>query len=176
MPYHLTTKKTWNETLHDLSDTFRLWKISVWHVEPMQPRRRMNQFHDVDERAVTVRYTKDGHEVVLTMDKQDRAHDNLRVLYLAVEAMRMNEARGIADVVASAYAQLPAPGQTSHAASPVVGDPYAVLGVQRSDSLEAIERIWKGRLWDAHPDHGGSQERTAALNAAMNAIRKERAP
>jgi DnaJ-domain-containing protein 1 len=111
--------------------------------------------------------------VVLTMAKQDRAVDNLRVLYLAIEAMRLNEARGIAEVVASAYAQLP-PGRSAPALP--TDDPYAVIGVDRHDSLEGIERVWKARLWEAHPDHGGTTERTAQLNAAMDAIRKDKAP
>lgn len=170
--YHLTTDKTWDETIKDLAETFRKWGIVRWLVEPTRPARARNQYHDQQQRSVLVRYTKDGQETVLTMAKQDRAHDNLRVLYLAIEALRLNEARGIAEVVASAYAQLPPPGQTPHALP--ANDPYAVIGVDRHDSLEGIERVWKARLWEAHPDHGGSQEKTAGLNAAMDAIRREK--
>jgi len=178
VPYHLTTKKTWDETIRDLDETFRLWKVKTWFVEPMRPPRKMNQSHSPTERIVTMRYTKDDHEVVLVSGSQERAHDNLRALYLAVERMRLIDLAGLTDLVRTAYAQLPPAGQTTHPDSTASAasnpDPYAVLGVNRSDSLEAIERVWRAKLWGAHPDHGGSQEQTAPLNAAMDAIRRER--
>lgn len=174
--YRITTKKTWDQTLDDLAEQFRLWGVSSWTVDPVRPRHAINQWNNTEAlRAVTLRYQLRDRDVVLTMSKQARAHDNLRVLYLAVEAMRLNEARGIAEVVASAYAQLPpAGGTTPGTAMAETSDPYAVLGVERSYALDVIESIWKARLRAAHPDHGGKQEDAARLNAAMAAIRKEK--
>jgi hypothetical protein len=172
--YRLTTEKTWDQTLDDLVDTFRKWPgITHWTVDPLRPKRAINQYHNEQERRVTLRYTLAGREIVLTMDRQARAHDNLRVLYLAVEAMRLNEQRGIAEVVASAYAQLPGPKDLTPRSAPAIVDPYAALGVDRSYPLDVIESIWKARLRAEHPDRGGSQENAAKLNAAMDAIRKE---
>lgn len=164
--YTLTTQKTWDQTITELAETFRKWDVVRWAVEPMRPRHTIKQFNNTPEmRTVTLRYWLRDREVVLSLDEQARAHDNLRVLYLAVEALRLNELRGIANVVASAYLQL---------APPAADDPYAILGASRSDPIEVIERAWKARLQAAHPDHGGSQEAAAPLNAAMAAIRKER--
>lgn len=156
--YHLSTSKTWAATIKDLDETFRKWGINRWSVEPTrQPKASERQ-------AVTLRYWRNNGEVVLPMGKQWKAVDNLRVLYLAVEAMRMNELRGISDVVASAYAQLPVPKEAN--------DPYAVLRVDPAWSLAEIEGVWKARLKSNHPDRGGSTEMTAKLNAAMEEIRR----
>ena len=163
--YILRTEKKWGETLADLEDTFRLWGIHEWTVTPMRPRSR-GRYQGKDERRVTLHYLKDGAEIDLPMDQQDRAEDNLRVLYLAVEAMRMNEKRGIADVVRDAYLQLPAPLK--------VRDPYEVLGVRSDSPIEVVEAAYRALAKQAHPDAGGSTEVMTSLNEAVAQIRKER--
>lgn len=172
--YHLSTDKTWTQTRTDLEETMRKWGITRYTIDPVKPAFNPAKRIQTDqERSVTVRYTKsDGVQVVLTSQAQERAVDNFRALYLAIERMRLIDAAGLTDIVRQAYAQLPPPGATPPALT--TDDPYAVIGVQRGDSLEGIERVWKARLWEAHPDHGGDLERTARLNAAMDAIRKER--
>jgi hypothetical protein len=108
-------------------------------------------------------YTKDGKEVILSMGKQNRAVDNLRVLYLAIEAMRMNEKRGIGDVIGSAYLQLAAP--------PKAKDPYEVLEIRQGASLEIAEAVYRTMVKKAHPDAGGSIEKVKELNHAIEEIR-----
>ncbi len=98
------------------------------------------------------------------MGKQQRAADNLRVLYLAVEAMRLNEKRGIADVIESAYVQIAAPKQER--------DPYEVLGIVPGSPLAVAEAVYKARIKSAHPDAGGTTEATRELNDAIEKIRK----
>lgn len=46
----------------------------------------------------------------------------------------------------------------------------AVLGVAPSASRREIERAYRAQMKRAHPDHGGSVERAAALNAARDAL------
>lgn len=172
--YNLTTQKTWDATLSDLGETFRKWPdVTHWIVDPTRPRRAINQYHSPDERRVTLRYTKGGHEVVLTMAEQDRAHDNLRVLYLAVEAMRLNELRGISDVVASAYAQLPPPKDLQPASTPAIADPYQVLGLRRGVPLDVAEAVFRTLAKTAHPDAGGDRSQWDRVQAAIEQIRKE---
>lgn len=175
--YNVWTKKTWHETKRELETTFRKWGVADYAVESFIGKgfnpRKFNQTEQ--ELTVTVRYTRpDGVIVRLTSSAQDRAIDNFRALYLAIERMRLIDAAGLTDIVRQAYAQLPSPTQRV-ILTPPADDPYAVIGADRHDSLEAIERVWKARLWSAHPDHGGTAEKTAALNAAMDAIRKEKA-
>lgn len=46
----------------------------------------------------------------------------------------------------------------------------AVLGVGASASKREIERAYRSQMKRAHPDHGGSVERAAALNAARDVL------
>lgn len=162
MAYRLETKKSWHETDRALTAEFQRWgqlrrgRVE-WKLENVRGRR-----------DVTLRYTLPGEpEVVLQMAKQASAEDNLRVLYLAIEAMRLNEVRGIADVIREAYLALPAPAREA--------DPYEVLGVVRTMDLEDIKAVWQSKLRrGAHPDVGGNSADATALNKAWEAIRVDR--
>lgn len=167
MAYILKTDKAWHETQYDLSETMRKWGVTEWKTN--RPRGAQQRYGFQSEQARTVRltYSKDGKEVHLTMDTQERAVDNLRVLYLAVEAVRLNEARGIADVVESAYLQLAAP--------PKRRDPYEVLGIRPDAPLAVAEAAWKALIRKAHPDAGGSAEQVKELNQAIEEIRNQAA-
>ncbi len=174
MAYNLRTSKTWSDTMKELGDTMDKGRVDRWKVECVKlPRYAAAEIQSLDERTVTLRYTKAGNEVVLSMNKQDRAVDNLRVLYLAVEAMRMNEVRGIGEVLQSAYAQLPPPKPAP--AAIVLNDPYSVLGASRNADLEMIEAMYKVLVKRNHPDAGGDPEQLKRVVAAMETIRKERA-
>jgi len=170
--YRITTEKTWDETLQDFEETFRKWRVRDWRVEPMRPPRKANQYHSEAERVVTLRYTRESRKVVLVSRSQARAHDNLRALYLATERMRLIDAAGLTDLVRTAYAQLPPPRGTL-AQPPSPSDPYAVLGVERSDALDLIEAIYRARAKAAALGPQPSEEQLRQLNAAIAAIREE---
>lgn len=173
--YTLVTGKTWDETIRDLGETFRKWnRVSHWTVEPIRPKRASNQSQNEQERSVTVRYTLAGRDVTLTMATQERAHDNLRVLYLAVEALRLNEARGIAEVVASAYLQLPAPAGSAPMPAILGSDPYNVLGLTPGAPLSVAEAAYRTLAKTAHPSAGGDRAAWDRLQGAIEAIRKEK--
>jgi len=168
MSYDLTTRKSWAETRAEFRETFRKWGINDWNIiANLTPTRAGNYYQREDERSVTLRYTsRGGQDVRLTMAKQARAVDNLRVLWLAVEAMRLNEARGIGEVLREAYAQLPAPANYC--------DPYEVLGVRPDADMADIDAVYRSRARRAHSDTGGSDEEMKELNAAMERIREDR--
>lgn len=161
-PYTLTTDKTWSQSYRQLATEFDRWgrhrgKPVNWSVENMR-----------GQALVILRYQHAGEaEVVLKMSRQRRAEDNLRVLYLAVEALRLNEVRGIADVLREAYLALPAPV--------VERDPYEVLGI-RSDALpEAAQGAYRALARRYHPDNGThpDADAMAAVNAAYEAIKEK---
>lgn len=170
--YRITTEKTWDETLADLDETFRKWKVTSWRTDPQRPPRK--KYQTEPERTVTLRYTQVGGEVVLVSRKQARAEDNLRALYLAVERMRMIDVADLTDIVRQAYAQLPPPKAEDQAQPAGSSDPYVVLGVQRGDPLDLIEAIYRARMRTAHPDLGGNTPQALQLNSAIEAIRKEK--
>lgn len=180
--YTLHTKKTWDETIRELAETFEKWGIRQWRTDPQRPPLRANQYHGLAERTVTLYYTIKGRNVVLVSKAQSTARDNLRVLYLVVEALRLNERRGLAETAADAYRQtypaLPAPGQAASSAVPPdpsgACDPYAVLFVQHGAPLAVCEAAYRALAKAAHPDSTGNQQgdaRMAALSAAIATIR-----
>jgi hypothetical protein len=163
--YSLKTKKTWHETNQELDEQMRLWGIKQWETNYPKGARSETWSQNEADRTVKLTYNKQGKTVTLVMGKQGRAVDNLRVLYLAVEAMRLNERRGISDVLESAYLQLAAPTQEI--------DPFELLEIRPDASLEVAEAVYKAKVRNLHPDRGGSTEHMKALNQAIDEIRKK---
>ena len=169
MPKHYT-EKTWSETMQDLTIAFERWGVDDWQVEPARPPfGGAREYQPPDQRMVRLRYSKEGVDVELAIDKWPRAVDNLRALYLTVDALRLNEYRGISEAVRQAYAQLPAP-----APEPVRRDPYVVLGANPEADMETIEALYRIRAKRLHPDAGGNPEAWKELQAAIEQIRRER--
>lgn len=167
MSYSITTKKSWHETQQELAETFDKWGIREWQTNYPRGARLTAQWQEEQDRNVILSFNMPGGKHVnLSMSKQNRAVDNLRVLYLAVEDMRMNEKRGIAEVVQSAYMQL-GEGTTER-------NPYEVLGLMSNAPLEVAEASYKARVKVAHPDAGGSDEQMKELNEAIKKIREEK--
>lgn len=166
--YTLTTKKSWSATQGELAIEFEKWGITDWDTN--YPRGARLEGHNQGEadRTVTLTYKKDGKTVLLTMSKQDRAVDNLRVLFLAIESMRMNERRGIGEVLQAAYAQLQAPE---------VFNPYEVLGIFSSSDLDTAEAVYRNMASKYHPDvkPSGDAEKFKNITKAIELIRKEKA-
>jgi hypothetical protein len=163
--YLLRTKKTWHETMQELEEQMRLWGIKDWETNYPKGARTEAWIQKEEDRTVKLTYHKNGKTVTLVMGKQNRAVDNLRVLYLAIEAMRLNERRGISDVLESAYLQLAAPTATL--------DPYELLEIRPDTSLEVAEAAYKAKVRKLHPDKGGSVEQMKHLNQAIEEIRRK---
>src|SRR5436853_6659853 len=146
--YSLTTIKTWEETTWELEEQMRRWGVKHWETNYPKGARSKAWQQSESDRTVKLTYTKNGKTVTLVMSKQNRAVDNLRVLYLAVESMRLNEKRGIGEVLESAYLQLAAPVEMQ--------DPCEVLEIRNDASLEVAEAAYKAKVRRLHPDAGGS--------------------
>jgi DnaJ-domain-containing protein 1 len=158
-PYRMRTKKSWADTYGELGEQFAMWselrgRRINWRVDNMRGRREVTLTYQIAEEP----------EVRLDMANHPTAEDNLRVLYLAIEALRLNEVRGIADVVRAAYLALPAPARQR--------DPYEVLGVRPDADPEIVDAAFRAAAKTAHPDHGGSDEAMAELNAAYEAVKR----
>lgn len=151
--YELNTKKNWLETRNDIMVEMRRWGISDYLIEK------------AGATGAKVTYIKDGKTIDLVMDRQAASKDNLRVLFLAIQALRLNEVRGISDVVASAYMQLPEPLR--------VKDPYDVLGLPRGTAPAVCEAQFRELAKKLHPDVGGDPVRFKELNDAIEQIRED---
>lgn len=167
-PARLNSDKTAAQTMHDMRELVTAWTrdagsdvIGAWDVpHPAQ----------IGGRDATIRIQLRGKDVVVRAYELPTYALNLRACYLALESMRLNERRGIGDVVREAYAQIAAPVAKR--------DPYDMLGVLRSMELEDIEAVWKRALHRVHPDvykGDDATQRTAELNEAIAIIRREKA-
>jgi hypothetical protein len=166
MAYRLTTEKTWLETRAELATEFQRWGVREWAAESLGKGLR-GTYQPVEQRRVTLRWiTRTGQEMTLVMDRQDTAKDNFRVLFLSVQALRLNEARGIADTMREAYLQIAAP--------PTKRDPYEVLGIRPDMAPEDVDLFYKAKAQRLHPDKGGDAEAFKELTAAYEAVKARR--
>ncbi|KKN69196.1 hypothetical protein LCGC14_0443720 [marine sediment metagenome] len=166
MSYRLYSKVSCYETEQDLGVTFGRWGHLEWSVEyNVNSRRRSSEAYSfgVEERAVTVRWRRpDGSPMVLSMADQDRPRDNVRVLYLAIDSIRLNEKRGIdSSVMRAAYIQLAAPSE---------GDPYAAVGIDPGTAFEDARVTFRRKAKEAHPDTGGSDVEMRTLTVAWRRL------
>ena len=145
----------------------RKWGVREWVVSPMRVDSRRSWWTPA-EAKVTVIFTPKGakEEQRFMLASQDRPQDNLRALYLGLEAMRMNEQRGISEIVREMYLQLPAPAKKH--------DPYEVLGIRPDAPLEVAESVYRVLAKSRHPDAGGSEVAMTELNEALAAIKEAR--
>lgn len=150
--------------MRQLEIEFERWRIDDWETNYPKGASREGLNQTDAERTVTLRYVKNSKTVNLTMGLQARAVDNLRVLFLAIESMRLNEKRGINDVLESAYIQLAAPVEEKN--------PWEVLQVMPYTSVDVCEAVYKALVLKHHPDKGGDPETFKQINSAIEKIRK----
>jgi|SRR6185503_4832051 len=183
MPYSVTTKKTWARILDDIEEQLARWGgVTHWRVDAiLAPRSSTKQNQTPDERKVVLHYTRRGKAYQIAMQRQARAVDNLLVIWLILEALRLNEARGFAAEIAAVYRQefpaLPAPGQASAPSGTPPGvsvGPYALLHVRNNAPIEVIEAAYRALSKLFHPDRTGATGTQQALNEAIDYIRKEK--
>jgi len=166
--YHVRTKVSWAQTRADLEDCFRKWGVLEWTARAACDHGQEASYSLAQEfRFVTVAYRHPGgREVTLSYGRQDRPVDNFRVLFLAMDALRLNEARGLAEVMEKAYLQLAGPLTER--------DPYEIMGLRPDADMEIIEAVYRRLAQTRHPDLGGSTEAMTELNSAYERIKTER--
>lgn len=129
---------------------------------PAAPRYT-SLFADKADRAVTVTFTAGKHvNRTVTIDRFERPVDNLWALAVGLDAIRLNELRGLDDVARQVYQALPAPRQR---------DPWEVLGLRSDADIDAIEAVYRAKAKRLHPDVGGSAEAFHELQRAYEAVK-----
>ena len=94
----------------------------------------------------------------MAVDRFDSDAANLRSIGLAIAAMRTLERHGgsaMMDRAFAGFAALPAPRSSWH-----------VLGIEEGADEEEIERAFRTKAKECHPDRGGSDEAMAELSSA----------
>jgi hypothetical protein len=118
----------------------------------------------VDMRAVTVSFThpKAGERTV-TVDRFSYPVDNLWAIWKGINAIRLNELRGLDDVARQVYGLLPAPARER--------DPWEVLGLRPDADEDAIDAVYRAKAKRLHPDAGGSAEAFGELQRAYEKVK-----
>lgn len=177
MAYRMNTKVPYDVTEGELLSALRSWgatKIDISsaadarHRDEQGPRERGKSGWLVprrdwfaDERCVTVSFVKNGRPVTVSEDRHQRPADNLRVLFLCIDELRMIDARGYGEVFRTAYLQL----------NPAIeDDPWRVLGLGAGADADTINRRYRelARELAAEP------ERLKMLNIAKDAALRAR--
>ncbi len=163
MSYRMRTEMTEAQTRRAIDAEFNKWKdgwecaVGVYDFPP--PAK-------VGDAEALVRFVLREKPVEVRCSSQDSYRDNLRCVFYAVQAMRMNEKRGIADTMANFYLQLAAPTAAR--------DPYEVLGVRPDTAIAVAEAAYKTLAKTTHSDVGGDDDAMKELNDAIERIRDER--
>lgn len=157
--YQLHTTIPWDTTVYDLDTCFDKWGVRDSDIRG-RPRRSWTYA------PITVEFTHpSGQRIVVTKSDQDTAEANLRAIYLALEDMRMIERRGLADLIGTVFLQLGAPHTETC---------WDVLGLgENAHSREHVERAFRLRAMEVHPDHGGTNEQMQKLNRAREEALRE---
>lgn len=128
---------------------------------PASPRYT-SSFADPADRAVAVTFAVPGHpQRTVTVNRFARPVDNLWALAVGLDAIRLNEMRGLDDVARQVYAQL---------AAPKTRDPWEIFGLRPGASVATIEGMYRLLARERHPDAGGSDAAMAELNAAREEL------
>lgn len=166
--YSNSSRTTWAESSKRLAETFRKWGVDFgeYTVDCDVPPARRNSHMWGAEGSVTLRYRLPGRDgvVVMTLATQDSPAKNLNSIMITVEAIRMQERRGLGGLVQAHYLALAAPLSER--------DPFEVLGLRPDAQPPLIEAAYRALAKDAHPDVGGSDEAMEELNVAKEAALK----
>jgi hypothetical protein len=174
-----TYKSTWFRGLASVQHELRLMGIPTLTtvISTNQPIRNDGQPYAaqrlISDPGVAVYFRRKGREVVVCCDKWDRIEDNLRAVGLTLEAMRGLDRWGASealDRVFQGFTALPPPAAYAEA------KPWwEVLGVEQDWPLAAIEKLYRLRAKELHPDAGGGDAaEMAQLNRAIEECRLER--
>lgn len=130
---------------------------------PAAPRYT-SKFSEPADRAVSVTFTAGKHiNRTVTIDRFERPVDNLWALAIGLDAVRLNELRGLDDVARQVYQALPAPRKRS---------PWEVLGLPSNSDDDVIDAVYRTKAKRLHPDAGGDAEAFKELTEAYEAVKR----
>ena len=152
----LHTKASPEETRWDIDETFRKWGIDEYRI----PRDSRGEQGD----ARIVFYVNDQQQE-LRCSRFQHYRENLRALYLILEALRKAQERGIMEELARAAVAMLPPGNQKRPA-------HEVLQVAEFTPLDVAEAAYRTLAKSRHPDSGGTNEAMTALNAAIEEFRQ----
>ncbi|MBK1883682.1 J domain-containing protein [Luteolibacter pohnpeiensis] len=113
-----------------------------------------------EDPGVAVYFQRKGKQQCFACDKYDRVWKNMRAIQRTIEALRGIERWGSSDMLDRAFTGfvgLPAPGPRPW---------WEVLGMNGTESKEAIKERYRELAKRHHPDIGGNPDQFAEINTA----------
>lgn len=117
----------------------------------------------VDDAGVAVYFMYKGKQVCFACDRWDKVEDNIYAVAKTIDAMRGIARWGTGDMLDAAF--------TGFTALPAPSNWRNLLGNPRT--IEDAEVKYRMLARHNHPDAGGSQDKMAELNEAIEVARKE---
>ena len=131
---------------------------------PAQPRYT-TRFANKSDRQVSVTFTAGQHiNRTVTVDRFEAPVDNLWALAIGLDAVRLNELRGLDDVARQVYQAI---------AAPRTRDPWEILGLRPDADEDAIDAVYRAKAKRLHPDSGGSHEAFVELQQAYEMVKRQ---
>lgn len=164
---NLQTTKGYGESVADLCDIFRKWRVAEYHIPTMRDTA-------ADGGKVTLTFKMDGEWIELACHKftwgRDAPAKNIRALVGALDAFRLADERGIANFRAKIVQGFKALPGGIPAAAPQARDPNAVLGVAPDAPLEVKKAAWRALIQIHHPDHNGDAGKFKEIQEAAEKL------
>lgn len=116
-----------------------------------------------DDPGVCIYFHLKKQPYAMACDRYTTVADNLAAIAAHIDAVRAIERHGVASAseTLQVFRALPAPKQ-----------PHEILGVSQNASPDEVQRAWRARIADHHPDRTGSHAAAAEINAARDAMLK----
>lgn len=145
----LRTDMSVARTRKDISATLRKWGVADGNYDLR-----------IGLRDAEVIWTVNGKEQRFKCSRFAAAEQNLRAIFLALDATRLAAQRGILEELAQiAVAMLPA--------GKIRRPPHEALEVAENASIEVAEAAYRAKAKTAHPDAGGTNDAMLELNEAI---------
>ena len=159
----LSTAKTWTESLKDLSEELRKWSIEDY----VLPTKKKCQ----EQGYVEMSFVLHGNWVKPRCARWKDGdwkwlERNLRAIFMAIQAARLADQRGIGEVFAQVAKHLALPDASAKR------DPYEVLGVPRNVTRDVLRTAYRDAAKLAHPDQGGSDSEFRQVHDAYYEIKR----
>tara|TARA_Y100000310_G_scaffold165451_1_gene165179 strand:- start:90 stop:566 length:477 start_codon:yes stop_codon:yes gene_type:complete len=139
---NLHTNRTWQETLLDLRDCFRKWGIEEYMLPTMKEARSKG--------AVSIYFAVNGQWSYPRCQEFATPEQNIRAIFMALDAVRKADQRGIGAIMAEAV---------KHLALPDPDDDAVILGCPPGTTNPlTLHAGYRQKSKDTHPDNGGDPE------------------
>jgi hypothetical protein len=117
--------------------------------------------------GIAVYFRSMGKDYVFACDKYKLAEDNMRAIFLTIQAIRGIKRWGSSEMMEAAF--------RGFTALPAAGvDWRIVLGLENKRvTFDQVREAYRTKAIKAHPDHGGNQHEMMRLNEALSTAKKE---